>query len=122
MGFFKLFACGWLWSVILLFSTSWVARIMGMSHWRQAKLCDFIHTHTHTYTHTRSRCNGHRINVFLKKRKILQREFSSTPQSRIPQCSYGIQINRTHMSGKQKALKKQLRSLVSNLENTLPQF
>jgi hypothetical protein len=58
--------------------------------------------------------------VFLKKRKILQREFSSTPQSWVPQCSYGIQINRTHMSGKQKALKKQLSSLVSNLENTLP--
>jgi hypothetical protein len=27
---------GWLWTVILLISASWVVRITGMSHWRLA--------------------------------------------------------------------------------------
>jgi hypothetical protein len=29
---------GWLWTMILLISASWVARIVGMSHWRPAHL------------------------------------------------------------------------------------
>jgi hypothetical protein len=33
---YKLLAWGWLWTVILLISTSWVARITGMSHQRLA--------------------------------------------------------------------------------------
>jgi hypothetical protein len=36
MGFFKMvnyLPRGWLWTVILLISASWVARITGVSHW-----------------------------------------------------------------------------------------
>jgi hypothetical protein len=45
MGFFeigslKLFAQGWIWTVILLLSASPVTRITGMSHWHLA-ICSF---------------------------------------------------------------------------------
>jgi hypothetical protein len=30
---------GWLWTVILLLSASWVARITGVSHWCPVRIC-----------------------------------------------------------------------------------
>jgi hypothetical protein len=36
IGSCKLFAQGWVWTLIVLISGSWVARITGMSHWLPA--------------------------------------------------------------------------------------
>jgi hypothetical protein len=41
IGSLELFAQGWLQTVILLISASWVARIIGVSHWHLAGL-DFL--------------------------------------------------------------------------------
>jgi hypothetical protein len=41
IGSSKLFALGWLRTVILLISASWVARVTGVSHWHPAQYTHF---------------------------------------------------------------------------------
>jgi hypothetical protein len=46
IGFQELFAWDWLWTVILLISSSWVTRITGVSHWLIDRfiLCHICHS------------------------------------------------------------------------------
>jgi hypothetical protein len=67
---------GWLWTTVLLISASWVAKIIGVSHWcptliyiltvtfarpvgLSPLLSSLLHTHTHTHTHPHTHPHPH---------------------------------------------------------------
>jgi hypothetical protein len=53
----------WLWSEVILTSASWVARIIGVSHWHPAH-CSFVHLTTETFSYEREK-EWFCLNVFV---------------------------------------------------------
>jgi hypothetical protein len=70
IGFLELFCLGWLWTMILLISASWVARITGVSHQLQAlELTLNSFGSIRQFSHLKSLCRAEDVNTDSKQGK-----------------------------------------------------